>query len=541
MKKLIIKNVDANKNVFEKDIFTRRKFIKTTGLAFGTMATISSPLFAKTFSEGDPVAQTKYGKISGVKQSGVNIFKGVRYGADTSRRRFQPALLPEKWNGIMEAKEYGASSPQGRRGENISEDCLFLNVWTPGLNDERKRPVLFYIHGGAYSNGSGSSPLYDGTNICLRGDVVLITVNHRLNAFGYLYLGMLGGSEFASSGNVGQLDLIMALEWVKEHALEFGGDPNNVTVFGQSGGGAKIASLMAIPAAKGLFHRAWTMSGQQVTAAGPRAATQRTERLLEALDLTPKELYKIKELPIDKILEGIKVRDLSRVEDRSLYFCPVMDSVVLPTHPFYPKASPISANIPMVIGNTRRETRAFLGRIPGVNELTWEQLPKLIEVSQFVDIRAEVVIEEYRKMYPDYSPTEVFFAATTAGRSWRGAVIEVEERAKQVGAATYAYQLDWSRASHALDISLVFDNTKVRPASDNVEKDKQMAEIMSETLLAFAKTGNPNNAKIPEWKSYSMENRETMIFDLPTRMENDPRGGERKLYSRVPFTERGTY
>ena len=358
----------------------------------------------------------------------------MRYGADTANRRFQPALPPEKWDGILKATEYGASAPQGN-GENTSEDCLFLNIWTPGLNDGEKRPVLFYIHGGAYSNGSGSATTYDGTNICLRGDVVLITVNHRLNAFGYLYLGMLGGPEFASSGNVGQLDLIMALEWVKEHARVFGGDPDNVTLFGQSGGGAKIASLMATPAAKGLFHRAWTMSGQQVTAAGPRAATQRAERLLEALNLTPKELDKIKTLPFKNILEGIKVKDLSRVEDRSLYFCPVMDSVVLPRHPFFPNASPVSANVPMVIGNTRRETRAFLGRTPGVNELTWEQLPDLITVNQFVDIRAEIVIEEYRKMYPDFSPTEVFFAATTAGRSWRGAVIEAEERAKQAGAA----------------------------------------------------------------------------------------------------------
>jgi para-nitrobenzyl esterase len=539
MKKTTTGNVNPTGDVSNNGILTRRKFLKTTGIAAGTMAAISSPLFAKAFIESDPIAQTKYGKISGIKNSGINIFKGVRYGADTSNRRFQPALPPEKWDGILQATEYGASTPQGN-GENTSEDCLFLNIWTPGLNDGGKRPILFYIHGGAYSNGSGSSAIYDGTNLCLRGDVVLITVNHRLNAFGYLYLGMLGGPEFASSGNAGQLDLIMALEWVKEHARIFGGDPDNVTLFGQSGGGAKIASLMATPAAKGLFHRAWTMSGQQVTAAGPRAATQRAERLLEALNLTPKELDKIKTLPFKKILEGIKVKDLSRVEDRSLYFCPVMDSVVLPRHPFFPNASPVAANIPMVIGNTRRETRAFLGNTPGVNELTWEQLPQLITVNQFVDIRAEIVIEEYRKMYPDFSPTEVFFASTTAGRSWRGAVIEAEERAKQAGGATYVYQLDWGMASHALDIPLVFDNTRVN-ASLSGNKEKEMAKIMSETLLAFAKTGNPNNALIPRWNPYSMEKRETMIFNVPTTMENDPRGGERELYSRVPFTERGTY
>ena len=518
----------------------RRKFIKSAAYVAGTAAIISNPFISKAFGDTDPVAQTKYGKIKGLKQSGVNIFKGVRYGADTSSRRFQPALPPQKWDGILSTTEYGASAPQSR-GES-SEDCLFLNIWTPGLKDGGKRPIVFYLHGGAYSNGSGSSPLYDGTNLCNRGDVVVITINHRLNAFGYLYLGKLGGPELAYSGNVGQLDIIMALKWVQEHAEEFGGDANNVTVFGQSGGGAKIATLMATPAAKGLFHRAWTMSGQQVTAAGPRAATQRAERLLEELKIDKKNIEAIKTIPIQDILEASKVRDLSRHEDRSLYFCPVMDGVVVHRHPFYPDATPQTLTIPMVIGNTMRETRAFLGRIPGVNELSWEQLPDLITVNQFVDINAEVVIAEYRKMYPDYSPTEVFFAATTAGRSWRGAVMEAQERAKLKNAGNYVYQVNWGMAHHTIDIPLVFDNTHVRGfASSDTGDDIQMADMMSETFLAFAKTGNPNNAKIPEWKPYTIEKRETMIIDNPFRMENDPRGGEREFYSKTPFVERGTY
>ena len=432
----------------------------------------------------------------------------------------------------------------------MSEDCLFLNVWTPALRDNSKRPILFYIHGGAYSNGSGSAPVTDGTNLSQQGDVVVITVNHRLNSFGYLYLGQLGGPEYASSGNVGQLDLVMALKWVQDHAHEFGGDPNNVTVFGQSGGGAKIATLMAMPAAKGLFHRAWTMSGQQVTAEGPRAATQRATRFLEALKLSPTDVDKLKTLPTEALLEANKVKDFSRVEDRSLHFCPVFDSTVLPRHPFYPDASPLSADIPMIIGNTKEETRAFLGGVPGVFDLTWEQLPPLVEKYQFVDIRPDVVVETYRKMYPEYSPTEVFFAATTAGRSWRGAVIESEERAKQTGAPTFVYQFNWRSpirngrlgACHMMDIPMVFSNTgQPNSLSGDSESARKMAEIMSNTLLAYARTGNPNNAKIPDWTPFSMENRETMLFDVPCQMENDPRSDERKLYSTVPFMQRGTY
>ncbi|MEE7548449.1 carboxylesterase/lipase family protein, partial [Xanthomonas sp. Kuri4-1] len=210
------------------------------------------------------------GRVRGDLDRGVRVFKGIPYGADTAPRRFQPALPEPAWDGVRDASAYGAASPQPRADEATAEDCLFLNVWTPGLRDGRRRPILVYLHGGAYNNGSGSSPLYDGTRLCRRGDVVVVTLNHRLNAFGYLYLAQLGGAAFADSGNVGQLDLVQALQWVRRHAHEFGGDPGNVTLFGQSGGGAKIATLMAMPAARGLFHRAWTMSGQQVTACGPR-------------------------------------------------------------------------------------------------------------------------------------------------------------------------------------------------------------------------------------------------------------------------------
>ncbi|MET1161935.1 MAG: carboxylesterase family protein, partial [Pseudoxanthomonas sp.] len=443
---------------------------------------------------------------------------------------------------------HGAAAPQSGNEGPGSEDCLFLNVFTPAVGDGGKRPILFYIHGGGYNNGSGSSPLYDGANLCRRGDVVVVTVNHRLNAFGYLYLAELGGEDLQYSGNVGQLDLVQALQWVREHAHEFGGDAGNVTLFGQSGGGAKIATLMAMPAAAGLFHRAMTMSGQQVTAAGPRAATQRTRVLLEALQLGTGQLDLLRTMPAARILEAARARDPSRIEDTSLYLGPVLDDRSLHRHPFHPDAPPQSARIPMIIGNTRDETRAFLGNDPENFTLTWEQLPARLQAQQYTDLLPETVIAEYRRLYPEYTASQVFFAATTAGRSWRGAVEEAEARARQ-GAPTWVYQLDWGSpleggkfgAFHTLDIPLVFDNIAQPGSRTGTSRDAQrVADRMSSMLLAFARHGEPNNAGIPHWPTYSLQLRETMLFDLPPRVVNDPRGGERQLYRRAPFIQRGT-
>ena len=308
--------------------------------------------------------------------------------------------------------------PRTAHQEQISEDCLFLNIWTPALNDERKRPVMFYIHGGAYSHGSGSSPLYDGSALARRGDVVVVTVNHRLNAFGYLYLQRFGDASLADSGNCGQLDLVLALQWVRDNIAQFGGDPDCVLTFGQSGGGAKIATMMAMPAAAGLFHRAASMSGQQVTASGPAHATLRTQAFLDAINTHTDKVEDLRNMPMESLLPGLEAQD--PVLGKSLYFGPVLDMRSLQRHPFYPDAAPQSADIPMIIGNTHDETRAFL-RDPRYYHLEWEDLPELLIPNLVVDISPEFVISEYRRIYPDYSPTQVFFAATTAARSWRGA------------------------------------------------------------------------------------------------------------------------
>jgi para-nitrobenzyl esterase len=525
---------------------TRRELL---GSSILLAAGASLPAFVHADSGGkSSILRTRAGKVAGVKSQGVHVFKGIPYGADTRATRFLPPQPPVAWKKTRDASSHGASCPQASSREPMSEDCLVLNVWTPALEDGGKRPIMVYFHGGEFSSGSGSSPLYDGTRLCHRGDVVVVTVNHRLNVFGHLYLARFGGPKYAASGNVGILDLVQALEWVRDHAERIGGDPQRIMVFGQSGGGAKIATLMAMPAAKGLFHRAATMSGQQITASGPRGATQRARAILETLKIPPSEIARLNDVPTEDLVAALHTNDPTLV-GRPVYFGPVLDEAVLARHPFYPDAPPLAAGIPMIIGNTRDETRAFLGNEPGVHELTWEELPERLLPQLHVDIQPEYVIAEYRKLYPDYSATEVFFAATTAGRSWRGAVIEAELRAQQ-GSPAYVYQLNYRSpiengrygAQHGMDIPLVFDNIAQPGSLTGKDADAQkVADQMSEAFIALARTGKPTHTGIPEWRPYVLPARATMVFDVTSQLVDDPRGEERKLFAKVPYIQRGTY
>ena len=523
--------------------FERRQILG--GLA---AASAFLPRLAGATTAPSPVAQTRHGPVRGYVDSGISVFKGVRYGADTGPRRFMPPRPPASWTEVKPATGYGPASPQrARGGETMGEDCLFLNVWTPGLRDGRKRPVMVYIHGGAYSTGSGSSPLYDGARLCRRGEVVVVTLNHRLNAFGYAYLARLGGVDLADSGNAGQLDLVLALKWVRDNIAEFGGDPASVMVFGQSGGGAKIATLMAMSSAAGLFHRAATMSGQQVTASGPGNATRRTEAWLDAMKLKPSEVETLRTLPAERLLEGLKAED-PVLGFGGLYFGPVLDGRTLTRHPFYPDAPPLSAKIPMIIGNVHDETRAFLGADEANFTVDWDGLAaKLTQANLRVDIDPATVIAHYRRIYPTYSASQVLFAATTASRSWRAAVIEAEERAK-AGTPAFVYQLDWATpkdggkfgAPHASDIQLVFDNIDKPGATAIGPTAQPMADQMSEAFIAFARTGDPNGKAIPRWERYGLPRRQTMVFNTPSKLVDDPRGAERAFFAQVPFVQAGS-
>lgn len=493
-----------------------------------------------------PVAPTTHGPVRGYRDGAIRVFKGIRYGADTGPRRFRPPSPPHSWTEPLDAAAYGSASPQGGSEPNQSEDCLFLNVWTPGLDAER-RPVMVYIHGGGYSTGSGSSPLYDGSRLAGRNDVVVVTLNHRLNLFGYAYLARLAGPTFADSGQAGQLDLILALQWVRDNISAFGGDPSRVMVFGQSGGGAKIATLMATPSATGLFHRAATMSGQQVTASGPMNATRRAQAWLDALDLPPDRAAEAATLPVDRLLRAAEITD-PVLGYGSLYFGPVLDDRTLTRHPFYPDAPAQSAAIPMIIGNTRDETRAFLGGDPANYSLTWDDLPGRMTLANMrIDIAPEGVIAAYRAMHPDWSPSDVFFAATTAARSWRGAIIEAEARAA-AGTPAFVYQLNWTSpidggrrgAMHTDDIPLALDNVAASGSRAQGPQAQQMADILSGAFVSLARTGDPNRTGLPAWTPYDLTRRQTMIMDVPPRMEDDPRGSERRLFSRIPYVQPGT-
>jgi para-nitrobenzyl esterase len=552
-----------------------RREVLVGGAMLGAVGLLQRSALA---AKSELIAKTTAGRVRGRDAGeGIVCFKGIPYGMDTAQTRFAPPKPPVPWKEVRDAFEWGPKAPQvpGARphredpapqtGYHLppdqgpeSEDCLHLNVWTPGLHDGKKRPVMFYIHGGAYSNGTGNAALYDGTRLARRGDVVVVTVNHRLNLFGYLYLAqLLPGQGFDDSGNAGQLDLVLALQWVRDNIAEFGGDPSRVMIFGQSGGGAKCATLMAQPPAHGLFHRVISMSGQQVTGAQPEHASERAKAVLRVLGLdtaTPEAAA--------KLLRTLPTPTLQAATHSGGYYGPVTDGRSLPVDPFSPTDPKISVDVPMIMGNMHDETRVLIGSSqPALFSLTWETLPSALGKnapflkSDTVSLPVQEVIAKYRTWHPEYSASDVFFAVTTDSRSWRGQVIEADRRAADPSAQphTWVYQLNWKSpveggrfgAPHTLDIPLAFDNVAVSPGmvgSSDADKAQaqQMADIVSETYIAFARTGDPNNSHAPQWPAFDLTRRATMIFDLPSRIENDPRGPERLYLGQVPYVQPGT-
>ena len=499
------------------------------------------PTLAGAAPRGDPVATTHYGRVRGLREGGVLVFRGVRYGADTAPRRFQRALPPQPWREVADATRYGAAAPQTRADEPTSEDCLFLNVWTPAL-DAGRRPVMVYLHGGAHSHGSGSDPLYDGGNLVRRGDVVVVTLNHRLAGLGYAYLAELGGP--AESGNVGNLDIVAALQWVRDNIAAFGGDPGRVMIFGQSGGGAKVVTLMAMAEARPLFHAAATMSGQHVTAAGPVHATERARAFMAKAGA--RDVASLATLPVARLVEAMAMTDPLEGKGE-ISFVSVLDHHVLTRHPFFPDAPREAAHIPLIVGNTHDETAAWIGDMLKRGDTTWENLPERLVANSTKDLSPAYVIRRYRELYPEKSPGQILLAATTAGRSWPGHLIQAEERAK-IAAPTWMYQLDFPApeaggvlgAFHTLDVPLVFDNTGAKGArTGNGPDARRLAGRMADAFIRLARTGDPNGPGLPAWGQYRLDRRATMIFDRDTRMVDDPRREERLLFAMAPYIKPG--
>jgi para-nitrobenzyl esterase len=532
-------------------MLSRRRLLKGTAVLAAGVATRAA--FADDPAMA-PVAATNSGVVRGFIDEGVLVFKGISYGDDTAKRRFQAPVRPLPWVGIRDAVAFGPQAPQPARitraGQDTfapldqispvsSEDCLHLNVWTSGLRDNRKRPVMVFLHGGlpgsaGFTGSNSNGPVYDGVRLVKRGDVVVVTLNHRLNLFGYLFLKELGGPEFSESGNVGQLDLVLALEWVRDNIAEFGGDSKRVTIFGQNDGGAKCATLMAMPRAKGLFHRVATFSGEQITAIEPSQATATARSLLPVLGVArASDLKDPKKVPMEKLVAALEA---------SQQFGPVRDGRTLPQDPFSPVAPALSAHIPMMLGSTHDETRSLLGiGDAALFSLSWEELPARLTTYQplFGGQTLENLIALYRQWYPSNSPTDIFFAVTTAFQSWRGLVIASERRAAH-SSPNWVYEFDWKSpvdggkwgAAEGMDLPFFFDNVELAASMTGGGLPvQQLAAQMSDSLIAFARDGDPNSASGPKWPQFDLTRRATMCWDVESAVRNDPRNQERSLVS----------
>jgi para-nitrobenzyl esterase len=534
-----------DKNSDQARALDRRSLLRASMLAGGALA--AGPWFGRTFADasGSPIAMTQSGRVRGEVSDGINVFRGIRYGAPpTGSLRFMPPVPAASWGGVRDALQFGDQCPQvpppptaawasWARQTGESEDCLVLNVWTPGLRDGRKRPVLVWFHGGGYSVFNGSAPVYDGERMCRKGDVVLVTLNHRLNAFGYLYLSELGGEKFADSGNAGQLDLVLALQWVRDNIREFGGDPNNVTIFGESGGGGKVSATLAMPAAKGLFHRAAIQSGPGLQGTPRDAATKTARQFMAALGLGPGDVDKLQERPVSELLKALQ----TVTQGSPLGFGPVVDGRTLPRDPFTPDAPDVSADVPIIVGYNKDETTVLFPP-PGVFSLDWTTLPQ--KLAPMLGQNTDKIVNLCRRLFPQASASDLYFQITTERSMGRGSIALAERKSRQGRAPVYLYRLEWEtpvqdgrlRTPHSLDLPLVFDNVA---KSDSIigtgaAEAQKVADAMSSAWIAFARAGKPDAKGLPRWPPYDTKTRATMVFNVKTEIVNDPNSELRETF-----------
>jgi len=511
-----------------------------------------------------PVVETAAGRIAGIATGGVHVFKGIPYGAPTSGAgRFRPPRKPEPWTGVREAIAYAGRSPQaGQPAQRpelatvwgpidplpVGEDCLTMHVWTPGLDDAR-RPVMVWLHGGAFSWGSANAPRFDGANLARRNDVVVVAVNHRLNIFGHLDLSALGGERFAHSGNAGLLDLVMALEWVRDHAARFGGDPGNVTIFGQSGGGGKVCALLAMPRAKGLFHKAIVQSGASIRFAERERTTRLAEAVLKHLGLRRDRLDDLQALPLERLQAAVVPAQATlprpplALLDR-YNFGPVIDGGLLPAHPFDPHAPALSDEVPVMVGDTKDESAIFLAPDEAVWNRTVSEGELAKRVAAVAGDAAGELLAYYKRCDAGASATDRLITALSASNFGVRSIMLAERKARRGKAPVWAYDFAWEtpafggrlKSCHSVEVPFVFDTLHVIGERHATPGAQALADHVSKTWAAFARTGQA------DWPAYTAERRATMVFDGDDNDDchcvDDPDGEIRPLWIKVATTPR---
>ena len=513
---------------------------------------------------GKAVVDTTAGKVAGFVRNGVFTFKGIPYGASTAgAARFLPASRPAPWAGTRSCRWYGEVCPQDERvgwksdeeafmfewdDGQPGEDCLRVNVWTPAVNDNGRRPVLFWIHGGGFRAGSGQElKAYDGENMARRCDVVVVSVNHRLNVLGFLNLAE-HGERYSGSANVGMLDLVTALEWVRDNIERFGGDPGRVLIHGQSGGGGKTTTLLAMPGARGLVHRAVVQSGSDPRAMPMEASLKLTAAVLAELGLSRSQVDQLHTMPYERLRgaasaglrkialpgQGSWIRRWMPFPDRNGWG-PVVDGRVLPDHPWDPVAPAVSAQVPMLIGNCLNEHVHSIGH-PELESTTEAELERQVSEAYGAD-KAGAIIAAYRKLYPQSTALDVLSFLHAAG--YRHRTTTQAERKMALGAApAWTYYFTWitpvldgrPRAFHCAELPFMYYNTDRAAAMTGGGDDaRALSAKMADAWAAFARNGDPNHAGLPRWPVYNEETGPVMVFDDECEVKNDPDREARRL------------
>jgi para-nitrobenzyl esterase len=500
------------------------------------------------------IAETTYGQVAGESNDGVHTFRGIPYGRPpVGGLRFRASQPPEPWTGVREATSFGSiamQNPSPLEGlfgaaerPPMNEDCLYLNVWTPGL-DSARRPVMVWIHGGAFVTGSGSTPWYDGTRFASRGDVVVVTINYRLGALGFLHLTDLAGESFAGSGNAGILDQAAALAWVRDNIAAFGGDPGNVTIFGESAGAMSVGTLLALPAARGLFHRAILQSGAASNAMTRERANEVAGQMLEALNIPREQAATIRDVPVADLLAAQAKVYLSS-DSGGLPFQPMVDGDSLPELPLDAVGHGSASGVSVLAGTTRDEMRLFTAFDPSSAVKDEADLLARCVPLFGSEERGRRAIEAYRQARPEGTVADVWPAIMT-DQVFRVPAARLLDRQSAQTDQTWSYLFAWATPAfggalgscHALEIPFVFNNLDKPGASaltGPVTPEMQtLAEHMQDAWIAFARTGDPNHAGLPRWERYEPQRRATMIFDTACALEDNAGCEQLALWEEVP-------